>query len=126
MTRAIPIFLLGFAIVLAGLAASWAQDVVAPWVNEAEAQMGSRVTLTSDGGKYRVITSGPSRPAIEQTGCTIRTSRGSMLGRYQVVAADGLVSIGVILAFGLGTLLMVIGVLLVVLARRRATRGDRT
>src|SRR4051794_3220761 len=71
--------MLGVVLLLAGLAARWAQDVVAPWVNAGEAQMGSTLSFTSGGGDYRVITSGATRPAIEQSACTITTSREQRL-----------------------------------------------
>jgi hypothetical protein len=142
--------MLGVVLLLAGLAASWAQDVAAPWINEGEAQMGSTVRFASEGGDYRVITSGPTRPAIGATACTIvtsrerelrvlggkdvnenqrlgvsrvlgfevpsgrtsvtcanRSSKSSTLGRFQVVSADGPTSVAVLVAFVLGTLLVV-------------------
>ena len=166
MTRGISILMFGVVLLLGGLAASWAQDVAAPWINEGEAQMGSMLTFTSEGGDYRVLTSGPARPAIEATGCTIvtaterklrvlggkdvnpkdhlgvsrvlgfeapagRTSvtcsdrvvRASTHGRFQVVSADGPVSIAILAAYGLGVLLLVVGGLLLVRAYRRADRS---
>lgn len=149
--------MLGIVLLLGGLAASWAQDVAAPWINEGEARMGSTVRFASDGGEYRVVSSGATRPAIAATGCTVftsrerelrvlggkdvneserlgvsrvlgfeapagttrvtcadRMSRYSTLGRFQVVAADGPVSVAVLVMFGLGTLLVVVSVLLFV------------
>lgn len=160
--RAVSVLMLGIVLLLAGLAASWAQDVVAPWVNAGEAQIGGTVTV--EGGRdYRVVTSGPLRPRIEQVECTItpaegrpfsvlggqgvnaddrlgvsrvvgfeappgavdvmcadRISEDRAAGRFQVVAADGPVSIAVLVAFGLGTLLLVAGLLGLFVAYRRA------
>jgi hypothetical protein len=144
--------LLGIMLLLAGLAASWVQDVAAPWVNDGEAQMGSPVTFESDGGEYRVITSGPTRPDLGGTVCTVDPEDGqafrvlggkdvnavdrfgvsrvlgfdvpagevdltcedrvisqSTRGRFQVVAADGPVSVAVLVLFGLGAALLVVG-----------------
>jgi hypothetical protein len=155
--------MLGIVLLLAGLAARWAQDVAAPWINEGEARMGSTVRFASEGGDYRVVTSGPTRPAIAETACTIVTSRerelqvsggkdvdevermgvsrvlgfeapsgrtsvtcldaassGSSHGRFQVVPAGGLVSLAVAVVFGLGTLLVVVGVALLVRAYMQA------
>ncbi len=38
--------------------------------------MGSTVTFDAGGGKYRVVTSGPTRPALAQVGCTVVSSAG--------------------------------------------------
>lgn len=154
--------MLGIVLLLAGLALSWAQDVAAPWVNAGEAQMNSELTFESAGGDYRVITSGPTRPSIEQTACTVTTSneqelrvlggkdvnpvsrlgvsrvlgfeapagrtriecadrtiRASTRGRYQVVSADGPLSIAVLAAFGAGGALLLLGALLLILSYRR-------
>jgi hypothetical protein len=153
--------LLGIVLFLAGLAASWGQDVLAPWVNVGEAQMGSALTFRSDGGDYRVITSGPTRPQLEQTVCRVEPEDGrpfdvlggkdvnpverfgvsrvlgfevpagdvrltcrdrflsqSTHGRYQVVAADGPVSIAVLIFFGLGLVLILAGGIRIWLALR--------
>lgn len=153
--------MLGIVLLLAGLAASWAQDVAAPWLNEGEADLGGEVAFTSGGGRYRVISSGPERPALEQIGCTItsaderqqrvlggedvnpterlgvsrvlgfdapagrttvtcanrivRSSTGR--GRFQVVPADGPVSIAVIVLFVVGGVLVGVSLLLIVRAR---------
>ena len=158
--------MLGIVLLLLGLALTWGQDVAAPWVNQGEAQMGSTVSFTAGGGDYRVVTSGASRPSIDQTGCTIVTSRerklrvlggkdvnaserlgvsrvlgfeaplgrtrvtcanrfsgSSTLGRFQVVSADGPVSVAVIGAFVLGALLVVAGILLIVRASRGTVRA---
>jgi hypothetical protein len=155
--------LLGIVLLLAGLAASWAQDVAAPWVNAGEAEMGRPLSFRSGGGDYRVITSGPARPALEQTLCTVDPEDGrpfdvlggkdvnpadrlgvsrvlgfdapagdvrltcrdrfvsqSRHGRFQVVSADGPISIAVLALFGLGVALLVIGGLRTWLAFRRA------
>jgi hypothetical protein len=161
--------LLGIVLLLAGLAASWAQDVAAPWINAGEAQMGSAVTFRSDGGRYRVISSGPARPGLEQTKCTLDPEDGgpfdvlggvdvnaidhfgvsrvlgfeapagdveltcrdrfvaaSTHGRFQVVAADGPVSIAVYGLYGAGVLLLLIGGLRLWLAFRAARAAAGT
>jgi hypothetical protein len=159
----VRLLLLGIVLLLAGLAASWAQDVAAPWINSGEAQMGSTVTFASGGGKYRVITSGPTRPMIGQTTCTVTTARerefgvlggkdvnpserlgvsrvlafevpegttrvrcadrflrDSTHGRFQIVAGDGPVSIAVLVAFALGTVLLIAGILLLLRTYERS------
>jgi hypothetical protein len=172
MSGGVRTLMAGIVLLLAGLAASWAQDVAAPWINAGEAQLGSTLTFTSGGGDYRVITSGPTRPALESTACTVVTSherelrvlggqdvnpnqrlgvsrvlgfeapagttrltcadrflRASRHGRFQVVSADGPVSIAVVIAFILGGLLLVAGLLLIARGLGSAgavgTRGER-
>jgi hypothetical protein len=73
--------MLGITLFIAGFVGSWVQDAAAPWINLGEAQMGSTVAFDAGGGKYRVITSGPTRPALAQTGCTIVSGAGSTAER---------------------------------------------
>jgi hypothetical protein len=165
LTRPVSLVVLGVTLFIAGFVGNWLQDAAAPWINLGEARMGSTVTFTADRGKYRVITSGPTRPKIEQVGCTIVPATGSSRralggtggvnqrdalgvsrvlefrtppgetrltcsdriltasthGRFQVVAADGLVSRAVLAAFVLGGLSLLAGVAwLALLYRRRA------
>ncbi len=75
--RAFSLISLGVTLFLFALAANWAQDVAAPWINAGEAQMGSTLTFDADGGEYRVVTSGPSRPRYDATGCTIVAPGGA-------------------------------------------------
>jgi len=63
---------LGITLFLAALGVSWAQDVAAPWWNLGEAKMRGVVAFEADDTRYRVITSGPSRPEVGRTGCSIR------------------------------------------------------
>lgn len=79
--------LLGIALIMLGLAVRWAQDVAAPYVNLGEADMADVVTFESSGGTYRVVTSGPSRPAIQATVCEIETADGR---RERDVGHDGM------------------------------------
>lgn len=82
--------LLGVVLLVAGLGLSWAQDVAAPWINVAEAQMGTPLGFSGDGGRYRVITSGPLRPALESTSCRVEPEDArafTVLGGEDVNAA---------------------------------------
>lgn len=74
--RAFSLVALGVTLFLAALVGQYAQDAAAPWWNLGEARMRSAMSFDSGGGRYRVITSGASRPALERVGCTIRTSDG--------------------------------------------------
>jgi hypothetical protein len=76
-TRPISLVMLGVTLFIAGLVGSWAQDVAAPWINLGEAQMGSTISFDAHAGKYRVISSGATRPALAQTGCTIELPDGT-------------------------------------------------
>ena len=64
----------------------WLQDVVAPFVNEGEADTTQTVTFEADAGTYRVITSGPARPAAINTACTVTGADGS---EQTIFAGDG-------------------------------------
>jgi hypothetical protein len=55
--------------------------------------MGSTLSFDADGGKYRVITSGATRPSLDHTGCTIvsgGTSRRALGGSGGVNPNDRL------------------------------------
>lgn len=143
---AVTLFIFGFAL-------RWGQDAVAPYVNLGEADMAGTVVFEADAATYRVVTSGPNRPALHTTVCEARgvdgyqhrergedgvdggherfgvtrvtkfvlpagraeiqcgyrdPGRGSGLGRFQVVAADGPTSYAVIgLLVGGGTSLAI-------------------
>lgn len=79
--------LLGVVVFLLALTARWAEDVAAPFINVAEAEMASAVTLEADGGPHRIVTSGPTRPSIQLTVCEIASSDGT---KKRVRGADGL------------------------------------
>lgn len=68
--------MLGIVLFIAGFVGSWAQDSAAPWINLGEAQLGSTVSFSADAGKYRVVTSGPTRPKLEATVCAIELAGG--------------------------------------------------
>jgi hypothetical protein len=155
--------MLGIVLFVLALVASWGQDVLAPWVNAGEADLRSTVTLESDGGDYRVITSGPTRPRLEDVACDVvgpngetqrilggkdvnanerfgvsrvlgfdapegtvevtcadRLSESSTHGRFQVVDADGPVSLAILGLFVVGPALIVLGGLGLFLAHRRS------
>lgn len=157
--------MLGVVTLLLGLALSWGQDVVAPWVNQGEADTGSDVSFDSDGGRYRVVSSGPARPGYDAIVCEVADADGgsrrilggkdanandrlgvsrvleftapagrttvtcsnrfnpsNVHGRFQVVDANGPMSIAVWASFGLGTLLLVGGGLGLLVALRRSAR----
>lgn len=67
---------LGIVLFLAALGLWWVQDVVGTVVNEGEADIGREVAFTSDGGAYRLLSSGPLRPEVASTWCDITTSDG--------------------------------------------------
>lgn len=73
-----PLRLVGLAVVLlvVGFVLRWGQDVTAPYVNVGEADMASAVAFTSDGGTYRVVSSGPSRPELRFTVCEATGAEG--------------------------------------------------
>jgi hypothetical protein len=162
----IRLLMLGIVSLLLGLALSWAQDVAAPWINEGEAATGGTVSFDSDGGRYRVVSSGPTRPAYTSIGCDVVDSSGdsqrvlggedanakdrlgvsrvleftldagpatvrcadrylpdSTHGRFQVVDANGPVSIAVWCLLGFGVALLVCGGVGLLLALRRAAAG---
>ena len=68
--------MLGLVLFIAGFVGNWAQDSAAPWINLGEAQIGSTVSFEADTRKYRVVTSGPTRPALEHTVCAIQFGDG--------------------------------------------------
>lgn len=162
----VRLLLLGIVLLVAGIGLRWAQDVAAPYVNVGEADLARTVTFEAEAGTYRVVTSGPSRPAIHTTVCEIRRSdgqtsrftgadgidggherlsvtrvgrfetvagttevtcgrlapdRGDGLGRFQVVAADGPVSLAVTALFVAGGASLAVAIGWGLLALRRAT-----
>ena len=161
--RAVSLVMLGVTLFIAGFVGNWAQDAAAPWINLGEAKTRGTVAFESDGGRYRVLTSGPARPGIASIGCSIaaadgtsrrelgggggvnaaerfgvtrvlefkvpagptqvvcedRRSESNTFGRFQVVAADGIVSKAILAAFALGGLLLVAGGLWLLLQFRR-------
>ena len=72
----ISVVMLAIVLLVLGGVIGWAEDVAAPYVNEGEAAMPGPVEFTATEGTYVVITSGPLRPALEQTRCTITTADG--------------------------------------------------
>ncbi len=76
-TRPLSLLALGVTLMIAGFVGTWAQDVAAPWINLGEAKMTQPVTFTANEGTYRVVTSGPSRPSLAQTACTITRADGT-------------------------------------------------
>jgi len=72
----ISLVMLGIVLFIAGFVGNWAQDSAAPWINLGEAQIGSTVSFDADARKYRVVTSGPTRPALEHTVCAIQFADG--------------------------------------------------
>jgi hypothetical protein len=73
---AISMVMLGIVLFIAGFVGSWGQDSAAPWINLGEARIGSTLTFGAGAGKYRVVTSGPARPALESTVCAIELADG--------------------------------------------------
>lgn len=71
------------------LFAWWLQDVAAPYLNEGEADITQTVTFDAEGGSYRVITSGPTRPAAINTACLVTGSDGN---EQRILAGDGSVT----------------------------------
>lgn len=73
-----PMSLISMGIVLGLLALLgwWAQDVIGTVSNAGEAGMGREVTFQSDGGSYRLLSSGPLRPDPNSTWCDITESDG--------------------------------------------------
>ena len=67
---------LGILAFLAAIGLWWMQDAVGTFANEGEADIGREVTFTSDGGAYRLLSSGPLRPEVSATWCDITTSDG--------------------------------------------------
>lgn len=77
---------LGIVLFLLGLAGWWAQDAIAPFVNEGEAKMGQTLTFQASAGRYRVVTSGPTRPEAERTACDIELADEST---HRLLAGEG-------------------------------------
>lgn len=69
--RSISLLTLGIVLFVLGFVGNWAQDSAAPFVNLGEGPLGSTVTFDADAREYRVVTSGPLRPRVEQTVCEI-------------------------------------------------------
>lgn len=68
--------MLGVVLFIAGFVGNWAQDTAAPWINLGEAQLGSTIRFDAGARTYRVVTSGPTRPELEATVCTIEFANG--------------------------------------------------
>lgn len=68
---------LGIVLFLAAIAGWWGQDALGTLANEGGADMGEVVTFRSTGGTYRVLSSGPLRPAPSATYCDITRADGS-------------------------------------------------
>jgi len=83
-----PIRLIGLAITLFlfGFALRWGQDAVAPYANIGEADMAGTVVFDAEAATYRVVSSGPNRPAIHTTVCEARGADGY---RHRERGADG-------------------------------------
>lgn len=92
--RPLSLVALGVTLLVVGFVGTWAQDAAAPWINLGEARMTEPVTFTADRGTYRVVTSGPSRPRLTRTACTITRADGktkrALGGTGGVNAHDGL------------------------------------
>ncbi|MEZ5140534.1 MAG: hypothetical protein R2702_04090 [Acidimicrobiales bacterium] len=150
----VSLLLVGIVLLMLGGGIRWAQDVTAPWLNEGEADLPDTVTFEADDATYRVITSGPTRPAIHQTACTVERADGKVLreegrdgvdggqerfgvtrvlefravagtttvqcgfdfapergsGRFQVVRADGPITIATIVLLVLGVAALVVSI----------------
>jgi hypothetical protein len=63
--------MLGVVLFIAGFVGNWAQDSAAPFINLGEARLGSTIRFDADARTYRVITSGPTRPELAATVCTV-------------------------------------------------------
>ena len=72
----IALIMLGVVLFVAGFVGNWAQDSAAPWINLGEARIGSTVSFDADARRYRVVTSGPTRPQLEHTVCTVALADG--------------------------------------------------
>lgn len=77
---------LGITLFLFGFALRWGQDVAAPYINMGEADMAGTVVFEAEAGTYRVVSSGPNRPAIHTTVCEARGSDGES---HRERGADG-------------------------------------
>ena len=82
----IPAVMMTILIGLFYIFAWWLQDVVAPFINEGEADISQTVTFEAEGGTYRVVTSGPSRPEAQRMECAVVRADGST---ETVRAGDG-------------------------------------
>lgn len=158
---------LGITLLILGLVLRWGQDITAPYVNLGEADMAGTVVFDSDGGIYRVVTSGPSRPELRFTVCEATGSdgstqrelgrdgvkgghsrfgvtrvtrfdlpagrteircgnrevaRGAGLGRFQVVDADGPVTVAITGLLGAGAASLLGGIAWFIIRFRRHDR----
>lgn len=68
---------LAVPLLLLALGGWYFQDAVATRVNVGEADMGETVVFTSHGGRYRLLSSGPLRPEVEQTYCDLTLADGT-------------------------------------------------
>lgn len=85
----VSLLLLGVVLLLLGGGIRWAQDVAAPWVNLGEADLPGPIEFEAEDATYRIITSGPTRPSIDQTTCTITKADGSEVRERATEGADG-------------------------------------
>ena len=160
----VSLLTMGIALLLLTLAGTWAQDVLAPFVNEGEADIAGTVTFEASEGRYRVVTSGPSRPEARRTACDVVDANGRSVriragddsdttrdrlgvsrvivfdaiagptsvtcideiapsftgGRFQVVDADGSVSVALTVTLVAGLVSLLGGAVWSVLRYRRA------
>lgn len=61
----------GVLLFLVSVGGWWAQDAIGTVLNEGEADVGESITFTSDGGSYRLLSSGPLRPLPGSTYCDL-------------------------------------------------------
>jgi hypothetical protein len=74
----LPLILLAVLLGVAALALWILPDVRATSSNLGEAPMGTTVTFESEGGTYRVLSSGSGRPAPDATSCDVIFADGSV------------------------------------------------
>lgn len=83
------LLLLGIVLLVVGGGARWAQDVSAPYVNLGEADLPGPVEFEAEDATYRIVTSGPTRPPIERTQCTITRADGEVQRERGAEGVDG-------------------------------------
>jgi hypothetical protein len=87
---------------LAMLAVWWAEDVVAPFINDGEATLAETVTFNATADRYRVVTSGALRPQLESIACSVESSDGTtkkVLGGQGRVASHDRLGVSRVLEF---------------------------
>jgi hypothetical protein len=85
----VSLLLLGVVLLFVGGGIRWAQDVTAPWLNLGEADLPGPITFEAEDATYRIITSGPTRPSLEQTTCTITKADGTEVRERGTEGVDG-------------------------------------